>query len=183
MRLQTAPRITPFLWFDAQAEEAARFYVSLFENSKILGIARYGEGGMGLVGAVMTVDFQLAGQRFVALNGGPTFKFTEAVSFVVNCKDQKEIDRFWAKLGEGGRDIECGWLKDRYGLSWQVVPTALWKMISDKDPARSARVMQAVLKMKKLDLATLEAAYGPGPKQPARAKKAPKRGTKQRTRR
>jgi len=188
MRLQPTPKITPFLWFDTQAEEAVRFYISLFENSKVLAIARYGEGGMGLVGSVMTVDFQLAGQRFVALNGGPTFKFTEAVSFVVNCKDQKEIDYFWAKLGEGGRDIECGWLKDRFGLSWQVVPTALWKMVTDRDPARSARMMQALLKMKKLDLATLEAAYGPDPKRPA-AKKASakkpaeKRGTKQRARR
>ena len=182
MRLQTTPRITPFLWFDTQAEEAARFYVSLFENSKVLAIARYGEGGMGSVGSVMTVDFQLAGQRFVALNGGPTFKFTEAVSFVVNCKDQKEIDYFWAKLGDGGRDIECGWLKDRYGLSWQVVPTALWKMVTDPDPARSARVMRALLQMKKLDLATLEAAYGPEPKRAAKKKPAAKRGAKRRTR-
>jgi predicted 3-demethylubiquinone-9 3-methyltransferase (glyoxalase superfamily) len=179
MKLQ---KITPFLWFDTQAEEAARFYVSLFAGSKILGIARYGEGGMGPVGSVMTVEFQLAGQRFVALNGGPSFKFTEAVSFVVNCKDQKEIDRFWAKLGEGGRDIECGWLKDRYGLSWQVVPTALWKMITDRDPARSARVMQAVLTMKKLDLATLEAAYGPSPKRPRARKKSARRGAKRRAR-
>jgi predicted 3-demethylubiquinone-9 3-methyltransferase (glyoxalase superfamily) len=177
MRLQTTPRITPFLWFDTQAEEAARFYVSLFEDSKIRAIARYGEGGMGAAGSVMTVDFQLAGQRFVALNGGPTFKFTEAVSFVVNCKDQKEIDRFWAKLGEGGRDIECGWLKDRYGLCWQVVPTALWKMLTDRDPARSARVMHAVLRMKKLDLAALETAYG------AARKRGTKRGTKRRTQR
>lgn len=179
----TTPKITPFLWFDTQAEEAARFYVSLFEDSKVLSIARYGEGGMGPVGAVMTVEFQLAGQRFVALNGGPIYKFTEAVSFVVNCEDQEEIDYFWAKLGAGGRDIECGWLKDRYGLSWQVVPTALWKMVTDKDPARSARMMQALLKMKKLDLATLEAAYGPEPRRPVRTKKVPKRVTKQRTRR
>jgi predicted 3-demethylubiquinone-9 3-methyltransferase (glyoxalase superfamily) len=182
MRLAAGPKITPFLWFDTQAEEAARFYVSLFPDSKVLGIARYREGGMGPVGSVMTVDFQLAGQRFVALNGGPIYKFTEAVSFVVNCKDQKEIDRFWAKLGAGGRDIECGWLKDRYGLSWQVVPTALWKMVTDKDPARSARVMQALLKMKKLDLAALEAAYGPEPKPAAKKKPAAMRGAKRRTR-
>ena len=183
MRLRPTPKITPFLWFDTQAEEAARFYCSLFEDSKILAVARYGEGGMGPVGAAMTVDFQLAGQRFVALNGGPTFKFTEAVSFVVNCKDQQEIDRFWAKLGAGGRDIECGWLKDRYGLSWQVVPTALWKMITDPDPARSARVMRALLEMKKLDLATLEAAHGPSPKRAAAKKRPPARGAKRRARR
>jgi len=175
MRLAAVPKITPFLWFDAQAEEAANFYCSIFADSKILGIARYGEGGMGPVGAVMTVDFQIAGQRFVALNGGPIYKFTEAVSFVVNCEDQEEIDYFWAKLGDGGRDIECGWLKDRYGLSWQVVPVALWKMIRDDDPARSARVMQAVLKMKKLELAPLEAAYGVAPKRPAARRSAAKR--------
>jgi predicted 3-demethylubiquinone-9 3-methyltransferase (glyoxalase superfamily) len=168
MKLQ---KITPFLWFDTQAEEAARFYVSLFPRSKVHAIARYGAGGPGPAGSVMTVDFELAGQRFVALNGGPTYKLTEAVSFVVNCKDQKEIDRYWAKLGDGGSDVQCGWLKDRFGLSWQVVPTALWKMITDKDPARSARVMQALMTMVKLDLAALRKAYSTSSKKmPAKAK-------------
>jgi len=171
MRLAAFPKISPFLWYDTQAEEAARFYVSIFPDSRIVGIARYGAVGPGPVGSVMTVDFELAGQRFVALNGGPTFKLTEAVSFVVNCKDQAEIDRYWAKLCEGGSEVQCGWLKDRFGLSWQIVPTALWKMMTDEDPDRSARVMQAVLSMVKLDLAKLEAAYGPDPK-PSAAKKA-----------
>jgi predicted 3-demethylubiquinone-9 3-methyltransferase (glyoxalase superfamily) len=175
MRLAGTSKITPFLWYDTQAEEAARFYVSLFPKSRILAIARYGEGGMGPVGAVMTVDFEIAGQRVVALNGGPVYKLTEAFSFVVNCKDQAEVDRYWAKLGDGGSESQCGWLKDRFGLSWQVVPTALSKMITDADSARSARVMQALLKMVKLDLATLEAAYGPEPKRPAAKRTAAKR--------
>ncbi len=183
MRLRPAPRITPFLWFDAQAEEAARFYCSIFDDSEVLAVARYGEGGMGPVGAVMTVDFRIAGQRFVALNGGPIYQLTEAVSFVVNCADQAEIDYYWSKLGAGGRDVECGWLKDRFGLSWQVVPTALWTMITDPDPARAARVMQALLRMKKLDLAKLEAAYGPSPKRAAGRRAPTQRKAARRTRR
>lgn len=155
-------RISPFLWFDTQAEEAARFYVSVFENSRILSTSRYGEGGPGPRGSVMTVEFELDGQRFVALNGGPQFKFTEAVSFAVDCATQEEVDRFWGKLSEGGQEGPCGWLKDRYGLSWQIVPSALGKLLSDPDPARSKRVMQAMLQMKKLDVGALRRAYDGG---------------------
>lgn len=152
-------KITPFLWFDNQAEEAAGFYTSIFKNSKIETVARYGEGGPSPKGSVMTVVFQIEGQQFIALNGGPHFKFTEAISFVVNCENQDEIDELWEKLSEGGKEVECGWLKDRYGLSWQIVPTVLGKMMGDKDPERSQRVMKALLQMKKLDIAGLEEAY------------------------
>ena len=156
-------KITPFLWFDDQAEEAVKFYVSLFKNSKIGGITRFDEAGAAASGrpkgSVMTVEFQLEGQEFTALNGGPNFKFTEAVSFVVNCDTQEEVDRFWGKLSEGGKESQCGWLKDRYGLSWQVVPTVLTEMIQDKDPAKAKRVMEAMLKMHKLDIRTLKQAY------------------------
>ena len=152
-------KITPFLWFDHQAEEAARFYTSVFKDSKINAVTHYGDGGPGPKGSVMTVDFELAGQRFVGLNGGPVFKFTEAVSFVVNCESQEEVDYFWAKLTEGGQEIQCGWLKDRYGLSWQIVPTAMIEMLKDKDAARSQKAMKAMMQMKKLDLAVLRAAY------------------------
>lgn len=153
-------KITPFLWFDANAEEAARFYVSVFEDSKVLGVSRYGEAGPGPKGSVMTVRFQLAGQEFVALNGGPQFEFNESVSFVVNCETQAEVDEYWAKLtAGGGQEVECGWVKDRFGLSWQVVPTALWRMMQDPDPVRADRVMQALLQMRKLDLAQLERAH------------------------
>jgi predicted 3-demethylubiquinone-9 3-methyltransferase (glyoxalase superfamily) len=152
-------KITPFLWFDGKAEEAANFYVSLFKNSKILRVSRYGEAGPGPKGSVLTVSFQLNGQEFVALNGGPQFKFTEAVSFVVNCETQEEIDLYWEKLSEGGWKDQCGWLKDKYGLSWQVVPTVLGEMVSDPDPKRSNRVMEAILKMKKLDIQKLKQAY------------------------
>jgi predicted 3-demethylubiquinone-9 3-methyltransferase (glyoxalase superfamily) len=154
------PKITPFLWFDGQAEEAAQFYTSIFENSKIEGVTRYGDVGPGPKGTVMTVAFQLDGQEFVALNGGPQFPFTEAVSFVVNCATQKEIDYFWDKLSAGGQQIECGWLKDKYGLSWQIVPAELSKMLQDPDPDTTNRVMQAVLQMKKPDIQRLEQAYG-----------------------
>ena len=153
-------KITPCLWFDTQAEEAARFYVSVFKDSRIGRIARYGEGGPMPKGTVLTVSFRLDGQEFLALNGGPVFKFTEAVSLIVNCRTQKEVDRMWTKLSQGGSEVQCGWLKDKYGLSWQIVPTALAKMIADPDPARSDRVMQAVLRMKKLDLKALNEAYG-----------------------
>ncbi len=153
------PRICPFLWFDTQAEEAARFYVSIFKNSKIVKIARYGEAGPGPKGSVMTVVFELERQEFIALNGGPQFKFTEAISFSVNCETQKEVDQFWEKLSQGGEEGPCGWLKDRYGLSWQINPVILGEMLSDPDPRKSRRVMQAMLKMKKIDIAALKKAY------------------------
>ena len=152
-------KITPFLWFDKQAEEAARFYTSIFESAKIVSLTRYGEAGPGPRGSVMTVAFQLDGQEFVALNGGPQFKFTEATSFVVNCDTQEEVDRFWEKLSEGGQEVQCGWLKDRYGLSWQIVPVVLSQMLQDKDPQKSQRVMNALLQMKKLDIKRLQQAY------------------------
>src|SRR5437773_11133341 len=135
-------RITPFLWYDREAEEAAKHYVSIFGNSRITQIARYGKAGPGPEGSVMTVAFELEGQPFLALNGGPHFKFTEAVSFVVNCETQQEVDRFWEKLSQGGEEGQCGWLKDKYGLSWQVVPTALSEMLKDKNPEKSQRVMK-----------------------------------------
>jgi predicted 3-demethylubiquinone-9 3-methyltransferase (glyoxalase superfamily) len=150
--------ITPFLWFDAQAEEAARFYVSVFKNSKILGISRYGEAGPGAAGSVMTVDFELDGEMFVALNGGPQYSFTPAVSFVVNCETQAEVDHYWARLSEGGKEIQCGWLTDKYGLSWQIVPTILLELIKGDDAEKRNRVMQAMLKMVKLDIETLKRA-------------------------
>ncbi len=152
-------RIAPFLWFDTQAEEAARFYVSIFRNSKILKVARYGEAGPGPRGSVMTVQFQLDGQEFIALNGGPQFKFTEAVSLSVSCQTQEEVDEYWTRLSEGGEQGQCGWLKDKYGLSWQVNPTILGEMLSDPDPQRAKRVMEAMLTMKKIDIARLKQAY------------------------
>ena len=152
-------KISPFLWFDNQAEEAARFYTSVFKNSRIGAVTRYGEGGPGPKGSVMTVAFELDGQTFTALNGGPLFKFTEAVSFVVNCETQQEVDEMWEKLLAGGKEVECGWVKDKYGLAWQIVPTVLMEMLQDRDAERKERVMQAMLKMKKLDIAGLEAAY------------------------
>ena len=151
-------KITPFLWYDNQAEEAANFYVSIFKNSKVKNVARYPEGSPGPVGSAMTVDFELEGQEFVGLNGGPNFKFTEAVSFVVNCETQEEVDYFWDKLLEGGAESQCGWLKDRYGLSWQVVPTILSKLFEGKDPEKAKRVMQAMLQMKKIDIEALKQA-------------------------
>ena len=152
-------KLTPFLWFDTQAEEAANFYVSVFKNSKVKEVTRYtGEEPVGTKGSVMTVAFQLAGQEFVALNGGPQFKFTEAVSFVINCETQEEIDYYWEKLtADGGEEVQCGWLTDKYGLSWQVVPTKIHEWAGD--PARFQRVMRAIMPMKKLDLAALEKAY------------------------
>ena len=152
-------QITPFLWFDNQAEEAANFYTSVFKNSKIGTTTRYGASGPGPEGQVLTISFQLNGQEFVALNGGPQFKFTEAVSFVVNCETQEEIDYYWEKLSNGGQESRCGWLKDKYGLWWQVVPTNISRLLASKDPEKSGRVMQAVMKMDKLDIATLEKAY------------------------
>jgi predicted 3-demethylubiquinone-9 3-methyltransferase (glyoxalase superfamily) len=152
-------KITPFLWFDNNAEEAANFYVSIFENSKILNVARYGDAGPGPKGSVMIVDFEIGGEKFIALNGGPQFKFTEAVSFVVNCETQEEIDYFWEKLSAGGEKVECGWVKDKYGLSWQVVPTILGELMGGNEPERSNRVMQAILQMQKLEIEPLKRAY------------------------
>src|SRR5262245_23994336 len=151
-------KITPFLWYDTQAEEAAKFYVSLFPKSKILKTARYGEAGPGPKGSVMTVEFELAGQRMIALNGGPHFKFTEAFSLSVDCKDQKEVDRYWNKLSQGGEQSMCGWFNGKYGLSWQVNPGILGKLLSDKDPKKAKRVMEAMLQMRKIDIAALKAA-------------------------
>ena len=155
-------KITPFLWFDGKAEEAMKFYVSTFKNSKVLGVSRCGEAGPGPKGNVMTVRFELDGQEFIGLNGGPQFKFTEAVSFSVDCKTQKEVDELWEKLSEGGEQGPCGWLKDKYGLSWQIVPSILGKLLGDKDPAKANRVMKAMLQMKKLDIAGLQKAYDKG---------------------
>ncbi len=158
-------KITPCLWFDNQAEEAAKFYASIFKKSKIGNITRYGKAGFEIhgrpAGTVLTVEFQLEGQEFVALNGGPVFKFNEAISFQVHCKTQEEIDYYWEKLSEGGDEKaqQCGWLKDKFGLSWQIVPTVLAKMLRDKDARRSERVMKALLQMKKLEIKTLKQAY------------------------
>jgi predicted 3-demethylubiquinone-9 3-methyltransferase (glyoxalase superfamily) len=152
-------KITPFLWFDNQAEEAANHYVSIFKNSRILKTTRYGDAGPGPKGSVMTVVFELDGQEFIALNGGPHFKFTEAVSFSVDCKTQEEVDAYWEKLSAGGEEGPCGWLKDKYGLSWQVTPAILGEMLSDPDPERSKGVMEAMLKMKKIVIEDLKKAY------------------------
>jgi predicted 3-demethylubiquinone-9 3-methyltransferase (glyoxalase superfamily) len=151
--------ITPFLWFDTQAEAAANFYISIFDNSRVVNIARYGDAGPGPKGSVMTVVFELDGQRFTALNGGPQFKFTEAISFSVPCKTQEEVDKFWDKLSEGGEQGPCGWLKDKYGLSWQINPTVLGELLNDPDPRKSKRGMEAMLKMKKIDIAGLRKAH------------------------
>ena len=152
-------KITPFLWFDNQAEEAVKFYTSIFKNSKVLSPSRYGEAGPGPKGSVMVAPFELAGQEFLALNGGPQFKFTEAISFVVNCETQEEVDEFWERLSEGGQKIQCGWLKDKYGVSWQIVPTVLAELMQSGDAARSQRVMQALLQMTKIDIEGLKKAY------------------------
>jgi predicted 3-demethylubiquinone-9 3-methyltransferase (glyoxalase superfamily) len=153
-------KITPFLWFNDNAEEAVQFYTSIFKNSKIGDVSRYGEGGPGPAGSVMTATFELDGQEFIALNGGPHFKFTEAISFFVKCETQEEVDELWAKLtADGGEESQCGWLKDKFGLSWQIIPNALWEMVRDKDPEKAGRVMAAMLKMRKIDVKTLEEAY------------------------
>ena len=156
-------KITPFLWFDDNAEEAVKFYTSIFKNSKIGNVSRYDEKAAAVSGrpkgSVMTASFELDGQQFVALNGGPQFKFTEAVSFVVNCENQEEVDYYWEKLTAGGQEVECGWLKDKFGLCWQVVPKILGELLQDKDPQKTGRVMQALLQMKKLDGNKLKQAY------------------------
>jgi len=152
-------KITPFLWYDNQAEEAANFYTSIFKNSKITNIARYGDAGPGPKGSVMIVTFQLEGQNFTALNGGPTFKFTPAISLYVDCETQEEVDQLWDKLSEGGRKDRCGWLQDKYGLSWQIIPRALQQLMSDPDPKKSSSVMQAMLQMDKIDVRKLQEAH------------------------
>jgi predicted 3-demethylubiquinone-9 3-methyltransferase (glyoxalase superfamily) len=152
-------KIVPFLWFDGQAEEAMNFYTSIFKNSKIGRVARFGEAGPGPKGSVMIASFELNGQEFTALNGGPQFKFTEAISFFVNCETQEEVDELWEKLSAGGKKGQCGWLKDKFGVSWQIIPTALGKLMGDKDPEKSKRVMQAMLKMQKIEIKALQQAY------------------------
>jgi predicted 3-demethylubiquinone-9 3-methyltransferase (glyoxalase superfamily) len=158
----TATKITPCLWFDTQAEEAATFYASVFENAKIGKISRYGKEGFEIhgrpAGTVMTVEFEIAGQKFVALNGGPHFKFNEAVSFQVHCETQQEIDHFWSELGKDGQEGPCGWLKDKFGLSWQVIPKALPQMLMDENSEKAQRVMRSMLQMRKIDLAALQRA-------------------------
>ena len=151
--------VTPFLWFDNNAEEAMNFYISVFKNSKVGRVTRYGEAGPGPAGSVMTVEFELDGQKFVGLNGGPHFKFTEAVSFTVRCETQEEIDYYWDKLSEGGQTSRCGWLKDKFGLSWQVEPRILGDLMADKDPEKAKRVMEAMLKMDKIDIEPIKRAY------------------------
>lgn len=155
-------KITPFLWFDDKAEEAVNFYTSIFKNSKILNFSRYGEGGPGVPGTVMTVSFELGGQEFMALNGGPVFQFTPAISLFVNCQSQAEVDELWEKLSEGGEIGQCAWLRDKYGISWQIVPTILGELLGDQNPAKARKVMEAMLQMKKIDIAALQAAHAQG---------------------
>jgi len=151
-------KITPFLWFDGNAEEAANFYISIFKNSKMGKISRYGDAGPGPKGSAMSVTFQIEGQEFFALNGGPQFKFTPAISFFVNCETQQEVDELWDKLSAGGRTDRCGWLQDKFGLSWQIIPTVLGQLLGDKDPQRAKRAMQAMLQMTKIDIKKLQQA-------------------------
>lgn len=152
-------KITPFLWFDDKAEEAMNFYISIFKNSKVVRVTRYGDAGPGPRGTVMAATFELEGQEFYALNGGPMYKFTPAISLFVHCETQQEVDELWEKLSEGGRIDQCGWLQDRYGLSWQIIPTLLGKLLGDKDPVKAKRAMQAMLQMKKIDMAGLQKAH------------------------
>ena len=163
MNMTITQKIAPHLWFDSSAEEAAKFYTSIFKNSRIMHVARYGDAGAKVSGrpkgSVMSVVFELEGQRFMAINGGPIFKFSPAISFMVNCDTQQELDGIWNKLTEGGEIEQCGWLRDKYGVSWQIVPTVLGEIMQDKDPAKLERVMEAVLQMKKLDIEGLKRAY------------------------
>ena len=152
-------KITPFLWFDGRAEEAVNFYTAIFPNSKIVRMMRYGEAGPGPKGSVMSATFELQGQEFIALNGGPIFTFSPAISFFVHCETQEEVDKFWEKLAEGGEKQRCGWLRDKFGVSWQVVPTVLGQLLQDKDAEKSKRVMNAMLQMEKLDIAGLKRAH------------------------
>jgi predicted 3-demethylubiquinone-9 3-methyltransferase (glyoxalase superfamily) len=155
-------KITPFLWFDGKAEEATNFYVSIFKNSKVVSVRRFGEAGPGPKGAVMSTIFQIEGQEFYSLNGGPHFTFTPAVSLFVSCETQQEVDTLWEKLSEGGEKSRCGWLKDKYGLSWQIIPKILGQLLEDKDPKKSASVMKAMMQMDKIDMAGLKRAYEQG---------------------
>lgn len=155
-------KITPFLWFDGKAEEAMNFYTSIFKNSKVGRVSCYGEGGPGPKGTVMSATFQIEGQEFMALNGGPQFTFTPAISFFVNCQTQEEVDELWEKLSAGGQKDRCGWLKDKFGVSWQIIPAALGRMLGDKDPEKSKRVMQAMLRMEKIEIKALQQAYEQG---------------------
>ena len=155
-------KIVPFLWFDGKAEEAMNFYVSIFKNAKVISVSHSGEAGPGPKGTVMSATFQLDGQQFIALNGGPQFSFSPAISFFVNCETQEEVDELWEKLSAGGKKERCGWLKDKYGVSWQIIPTALGKLLSDPDPAKSKRVMMAMLQMQKIEIEGLMQAYGQG---------------------
>lgn len=157
--MSSKQKITPFLWFDNNAEEAMNHYVSIFRNSKIVDVTRYGEAGPGPAGSVMVGTFQLEGQLFYALNGGPQFKFTEAISLYVDCESQEEVDELWARLTAGGAPSQCGWLKDKFGLSWQIIPRVLIELMQDPDPQKSGRVMQAMLQMSKIDIARLKQAY------------------------
>ncbi len=156
-------KLTPCLWFDTEAEDAARFYVSIFKDSKIRSVNRYAKGGQEVhgkpAGSVMAVEFEIEGQKFVDLNGGPQFKFSEAISFQIHCGSQEEVDYYWSRLTEGGNEVACGWLKDKFGLSWQVVPTQLFEMLSDKDPAKTERVTKAFMQMKKFDIEKLRQAF------------------------
>jgi len=157
--MKVAQKITPFLWFDGKAEEAANFYVSVFRNSKVLSVTRYGEAGPGPKGSVMSAVFQLEGQEFYALNGGPQFKFSPAISMFVNCETQQEVDELWEKLSAGGKTNRCGWLDDKFGLTWQIIPTILGRLLQDKDAAKANRVMKAMMQMDKIDIARLQRAY------------------------
>ena len=152
-------KIIPSLWFDGKAEEAMNFYISIFKNSRVLNVSRFGDAGPGAAGTVMAVSFELDGQRFMGINGGPEFPFSEAVSFYVDCETQQEVDELWEKLTAGGEESQCGWLKDKYGLSWQIVPKILIEMLGDKDPEKAKRVTEAMLQMRKIDIKTLERAY------------------------
>jgi predicted 3-demethylubiquinone-9 3-methyltransferase (glyoxalase superfamily) len=155
-------KITPFLWFDGKVEEAMNFYVSIFKNAKILNVTRRGEAAPGSNGTVMSATFELDGQRFMALNGGPMFSFTPAISFYVGCETQQEVDELWEKLSEGGEKQRCGWLKDKYGISWQIIPSALGRLLQDRDAGKSGKVMKAMLQMQKIDIAGLERAHAQG---------------------
>lgn len=158
--IETGQKITPFLWFDDNAEEAVNFYTSIFKNSRIKSVTRYGDAGPGPKGSVMTVEFQLEGRAFVALNGGPEYQFTPAISFFVDCETQQEVDELWEKLtAGGGEEVACGWLRDRYGVSWQIIPRVLMELMQDKDPEKARRVTEAMLQMKKIDIRTLQEAY------------------------
>ena len=152
-------KIVTYLWFDGKAEEAAKHYTSIFKNSQILSVTRHGDAGPGPKGSAMIVNFQLESQEFIALNGGPQFKFTEAISLLVNCDTQKEVDELWSRLSAGGEEGQCGWLKDKFGLSWQIIPSALMKLMQDRDPKKSKRVMEAMFQMKKIDIAGLKRAH------------------------